>query len=41
MDFLTYFDKVASANGISKEDDNYNNLYIDAKARYSRVLVLN
>jgi len=35
MDFLTYFDKVASANGISKEDDNYNNLYIDAKARYN------
>ena len=35
MDFLEEFQKVAQANGISKEDDNYQTLYIDAKKRYN------
>ena len=33
--FLTEFEKVAQANGLSKSDENYNNLYEDAKKRYN------
>lgn len=35
LNFLEEFQKVAQANGISKEDDNYQTLYDDAKKRYN------
>ena len=35
LQFLAAFEKVAQANGISKEDDNHHTLYIDAKKRYN------
>ena len=35
LQFLAAFEKVAQANGISKEDDNHQTLYINAKKRYN------
>lgn len=35
LEFLAKFESVAQANGLSKSDENYNNLYSDAQKRYN------